>query len=66
MFRDHIPELRKRLKVEPTALRLAARFLGASVQLMQMARACGHDHLNQFNCDDLTITPTRSSRAACH
>ncbi|MEX0326124.1 MAG: glutamate synthase-related protein [Puniceicoccaceae bacterium] len=47
------PELRKRLKVDVAARRLA-NFFEASVELMQvMARACGHDHLNQFNKDDL-------------
>ena len=48
------PELRRRLNVDESALRLA-RFLAASVELMQvMARACGHAHLNEFNRDDLT------------
>ncbi|MGB5539819.1 MAG: glutamate synthase-related protein, partial [Gammaproteobacteria bacterium] len=47
------PELRRRLDVDASALKLA-RFLGASVELMQvMARACGHAHLNEFNRDDL-------------
>ncbi len=46
--------LRARLNVENSAQQLA-RFLGASVGLMQvMARACGHTHLNQLNVDDLT------------
>jgi glutamate synthase domain-containing protein 2 len=46
--------LRARLDVEQSAQQLA-RFLGASVQLMQvMARACGHSHLSQFNLDDIT------------
>lgn len=47
------PELRKKLKVQPAAEKLA-RYLGATTELMQvMARACGHDHLNQFSKDDL-------------
>jgi len=47
------PELRKRLDIDQSAQRLS-RFFGASVELMQvMARACGHDHLKQFNQDDL-------------
>lgn len=47
------PKLRKRLQVDVAAPRLA-RFLGASTELLQvMARACGHDHLNQFNKTDL-------------
>ncbi len=46
--------LRARLNIDTSAQQLA-RFLGASVGLMQvMARACGHTHLNQFNADDLT------------
>jgi glutamate synthase domain-containing protein 2 len=48
------PELRKRLDVGQSALRLA-RFLEAAVELMQvMARACGHDDLHGFNLDDLS------------
>lgn len=48
------PELRKKLNIEESAQRLA-RFFGASTELMKvMARACGHDHLKQFNENDLT------------
>jgi methylamine---glutamate N-methyltransferase subunit C len=48
------PELRKRIKVDRSAQQLH-NFLDASVQLMQvMARACGHEHLNQFHRDDLS------------
>ncbi|CAM2068259.1 Rieske 2Fe-2S domain-containing protein [Sulfidibacter corallicola] len=48
--KDH---LRARLEIAVAAKRLA-RFFGAAVELMQvMARACGHDHLNQFNKTDL-------------
>lgn len=48
------PHLRARLPVDEAAERLA-RFLGASVELMQvLARACGHDHLSGFTIDDLT------------
>ncbi|MDX1735811.1 MAG: FMN-binding glutamate synthase family protein, partial [Halioglobus sp.] len=47
------PELRARLDVDEAAQRLA-RFLDASVQLMQvMARACGHHQLAAFCPDDL-------------
>ena len=47
------PELRKRLEVGVAAKRLH-NFFDASVQLMSvMARACGHDHLNQLSKDDL-------------
>ncbi|MCB2100039.1 MAG: CDGSH iron-sulfur domain-containing protein [Rhodobacterales bacterium] len=48
------PELRQRLDVDAAAARLT-RFLGASVELMQvLARACGHNRLSAFNPDDLT------------
>jgi len=48
------PELRARLKIEKGAEQLN-NFFRASTELMQvMARACGHDHLNQFCIDDLT------------
>lgn len=47
------PELRKKLDIDTSAKRLA-KFLDATIELMQvMARACGHDHLNQFMKDDL-------------
>tara|TARA_R110002096_G_scaffold112163_11_gene244485 strand:+ start:416 stop:1963 length:1548 start_codon:yes stop_codon:yes gene_type:complete len=47
------PELRKKLKVDVAAQRLA-NFFEASVELMQvMARACGHTHLDQFSKDDI-------------
>lgn len=46
-------ELRARLDVETSAERLA-RFLRAAVSLMQvLARACGHQRLDQFTPDDL-------------
>lgn len=47
------PNLRKKLKVDHAAKRLA-NFFEASVELMKvMARACGHDHLNQFSNSDI-------------
>lgn len=47
-------DLRARLIVEDAARRLE-RFLCASVDLMRiLARACGHNHLNQFALADLT------------
>ncbi len=47
------PELRKKLDVDSSARRLA-NFLNSTIELMQvMARACGHDHLNHFNKNDL-------------
>ncbi|MGH1540126.1 MAG: glutamate synthase-related protein [Arenicella sp.] len=48
------PELRAKLDVASSAQRLS-NFFSASVELMQvLARACGHDHLNQFNRADIT------------
>jgi glutamate synthase domain-containing protein 2/CDGSH-type Zn-finger protein len=48
------PELRKRLKVDQGAERLA-RFFGASVDLMSvLARACGHSALSDLGISDLT------------
>ena len=47
-------DLRSRLIIQQSARQLQ-NFLSASVHLMQvLARACGHDHLNQFCRDDLT------------
>ena len=47
-------DLRSRLLVDEAARRLE-RFFTASVDLMAvLARACGHDHLDQFCTDDLT------------
>ncbi len=46
-------ELRRRLNVEKSSIQLH-NFFNASIELMQvMARACGHNHLNQFRKDDL-------------
>ncbi len=48
------PHLRQRLQIDNGAEQLN-NFFRASTELMQvMARACGHDHLNQFCIDDLT------------
>ena len=48
------PELRKLLNVEKSAFQLF-NFFNASAELMKvMARACGHNHLNQFNSKDIT------------
>ncbi|MAT96345.1 MAG: glutamate synthase [Anaerolineaceae bacterium] len=48
------PNLRSRLIVRQSAKQLQT-FLEASVHLMQvLARACGHNYLNQFNLADLT------------
>jgi glutamate synthase domain-containing protein 2 len=47
-------ELRQKLDVNEASIRLN-RFLSSSAELMKvMARACGHDHLNQFNQKDIT------------
>ena len=56
------PELRARLDVTSSAERLA-RFLNASCELMEvMARACGHNHLNQFRTADLTTWDRQMSQ----
>ena len=48
------PHLRQRLKIARGAEQLN-NFFRASTELMQvMARACGHNHLNQLSVDDLT------------
>ena len=48
------PHLRARLKIDKGAEQLN-NFFRAATELMQvMARACGHDYLNQFCIDDLT------------
>ncbi|REL27943.1 glutamate synthase [Thalassotalea euphylliae] len=48
------PELRKRLKVDSAAQGLG-NFFGASTELMKiLARACGHQSLNDFSTSDLT------------
>jgi glutamate synthase domain-containing protein 2 len=47
------PELRRRLDIEQSAVRLQ-RFLSSSAELMKvMARACGHTHLQEFSGEDL-------------
>ncbi len=46
--------LRAKLNVQKSAEQLG-RFFTASTELMKvMARACGHDHLNKFNANDIT------------
>ena len=58
------PHLRARLPVDEAAERLA-RFFGAAVELMTvLARAAGHDHLNQFNLEDLTTFDVDMARLA--
>jgi glutamate synthase domain-containing protein 2 len=48
------PELRKLINIDKSAQQLQ-NFFSASTELMQvMARACGHDHLNKFNQNDIT------------
>ncbi|NQV16053.1 alpha-hydroxy-acid oxidizing protein [bacterium] len=48
------PHLRARIKIDKAAHHLN-NFFRASTELMQvMARGCGHNHLNQFNINDLT------------
>lgn len=48
------PELRKLLNIDKSANQLF-NFFSASTELMKvMARACGHNHLNKFNINDIT------------
>ena len=48
------PELRARLDVAVGAGKLS-NFLNASTELLQvLARACGHNHVNRFNRQDIT------------
>ena len=48
------PNLRARILINQSAQQLA-NYLEATVALMKLlARACGHDHFNQFSIDDLT------------
>ncbi len=48
------PELRAKLNIEKSSKQLF-NFFSASTELMKvMARACGHNHFNQFNSNDLT------------
>ena len=52
------PHLRARLPVDAAATRLA-RFFAATVELMTvLARAAGHQHLNELSIDDLTTYKT--------
>ena len=47
-------ELRTKLNIDKSARQLY-NFFSASTELMKvLARACGHEHLNQFNANDLT------------
>lgn len=58
------PELRARLDVECSASQLD-NFLRASVELMSvMARACGHDHLQQFDQNDIASFDEATARLA--
>ncbi len=48
------PELRKLININKSAHQLY-NFFSSSTELMKvMARACGHNHLNQFNQNDIT------------
>lgn len=47
------PNLTARLEVEKSAQRLKNFFESAADLMSVLARACGHDHLNQFSIDDL-------------
>ena len=56
------PHLVSRLIVDRSAERLK-RFFESSVDLMKiLARACGHEHLNQLSVDDLVTWKEDMSR----
>ena len=56
------PELRKNLNVDIASKKLS-NFLIASTDLMKiLARACGHNHLSEFNNDDLTTWKLEMSK----
>ncbi len=46
-------DLRQKLDIEKSSLQLNNFFAAASELMQVMARACGHQHLNQFTKDDL-------------
>jgi len=47
-------DLRQRLDIDKSSMQLH-NFFNSSIDLMKvMARACGHQHLNEFNMDDLS------------
>jgi methylamine---glutamate N-methyltransferase subunit C len=48
------PNLVARLEIEKSARRLKNFFESSTGLMSLLARACGHDHLNQFSPDDLT------------
>jgi methylamine---glutamate N-methyltransferase subunit C len=47
------PELRERLSIDCASLRVSWFLLNSVAMMKVMARACGHDHLNQFTIRDL-------------
>ncbi len=48
------PQLRRRLQIKNGARQLDNFFRAATDLMKVLARACGHEHLNEFNPDDLT------------
>ena len=48
------PALRKLLNIDKSANHLFNFFTASTLLMKVMARACGHDHLNQFNSNDIT------------
>lgn len=58
------PHLMSRLVIDKSAEQLG-RFFETSVDLMKiLARACGHNHLNEFSTDDLITWKTEMSQLA--
>lgn len=58
------PDLRKRLQKDVAADRLANFFTASNDLIKVMARACGHDHINQFNPEDLATCDMDMARLA--
>ncbi|MBL6446720.1 CDGSH iron-sulfur domain-containing protein [Fulvivirga sp. 29W222] len=48
------PELRKLINIDKSANQLYNFFIASTELMKVMARACGHNHLNQFNQKDIT------------
>ena len=48
------PHLRKKLNIQQSSTYLHRFFDSATTLMKVMARACGHNHFNQFNPEDLT------------
>ncbi len=48
------PALRARVNIDKSAQQVANFYIAAAKMMQVMARACGHNHLNQFSTSDLS------------